>query len=200
MKPYYQHAGITIYHGDCREVLLEVDADVIVTDPPYLEGDFSWLLDLAGRPFVVTPGKLRAFDWIAKEKPDWEYAWRGSSRSLGGSACFHIGFEPVLAYGMPHTPLGNDVLDYPICTYYIQKGQPAKDHPWPKPVKLFSKIVAHWAKEGQTVCDPCCGTGMTLVAAKNEGKSAIGIEIEEKYCEIAAKRLSQEVFDFSEVK
>lgn len=194
MTPYYQDDAVTIYHGDCREILPTLEpVDLVLTDPPYLEGDFSWLLDFAIRPMVVTPGKLRAFDWIAKEIPSWEYAWRGSSRSLGGSACLHIGFEPVLAYGMPHTPLGNDVLDYPVVTYMAHHGGAAKDHPWPKPEALFNKLVKHWAREGQIIVDPFCGTGTTLRAAKDLGRKAIGIEIEEKYCEIAAKRMAQEV-------
>ena len=73
-------------------------------------------------------------------------------------------------------------------------------HPTQKPV-----AVMHWALRQvisgfQSVLDPWMGSGTTLVAAKTLGKSAIGIEIEEKYCEIAAKRLSQEVFDFAEAK
>lgn len=196
MKPYYQDDAVTIYHGDCRKILPVLSFDLMIVDPPYLEGDFSWLLEFCER-VVVTPGKLKSFDWIARKKPDWEYAWRGSSPSLGGSACLHIGFEPVLAYGMPHTPFGNDVLDYPIITYRDHDGKPSKDHPWPKPEGLFRKLILHFAKEFEVTVDACMGIGTTLRAAKDLGRKAIGIEIEEKYCEIAAKRMAQEVFDFT---
>lgn len=194
MKPYYESGGIMIYHGDCREIWGELgNIDLGIYDPPYLEGDFTWLLnDEFVEPvlrFVVTPGKLRSFDWIRVCRPDWEYCWRGSSRSRGGSACLHIGWEPVLAYGLPLRPLGNDVLNYPIGEVGVIP------HPWPKPIALITKIVAHWSNAGQVVLDPMMGSGTTLRAAKNLGRRAIGIEIEERYCEIAARRLDQEVLD-----
>ena len=69
-------------------------------------------------------------------------------------------------------------------------------HPTQKPVRLMRELVGLFSSPGQVVLDPFMGSGTTLVAAKKLGRKAIGIEIEEKYCEIAAKRLSQEVFDF----
>jgi hypothetical protein len=68
-------------------------------------------------------------------------------------------------------------------------------HPTQKPVALMEWIIGKY-QSANVVCDPYMGSGPVILAAKNLGRSAIGIEIEEKYCEIAAKRLSQEVFDF----
>jgi site-specific DNA-methyltransferase (adenine-specific) len=70
-----------------------------------------------------------------------------------------------------------------------------KQHPCEKPVGLLKWCINLMEKPG-VVLDPFMGSGTTLVAAKLEGRRAIGIEIEERYCEIAAKRLAQEVFDF----
>jgi site-specific DNA-methyltransferase (adenine-specific) len=67
------------------------------------------------------------------------------------------------------------------------------DHPCPFPLELARNCIGSFSNEGQTVIDPYCGAGTTLLAAKNAGRKAIGIEIEERYCEIAAKRLAQEV-------
>jgi len=181
-----------IIHGDCRDVLPKIPdkaIDLVLTDPPYLEGDFSWVLDIVTQPLVVSPGKLESFNWIAKRKPFWEYAWRGQSRSLGGSACLHIGFEPILAYCRPIKPLGNDVLDYNI-------GEISRydyGHPWPKPLKLWAKLMSHWSNESNLILDPFLGSGTTLVAAKNLGRRAIGIEINYEYCKIAEQRMAQEV-------
>jgi DNA modification methylase len=76
-----------------------------------------------------------------------------------------------------------------------------RDHPTQKPLALMHECLVRYPVEtGGSIIDPFMGSGTTLVAAKDMGYPAIGIEIEEKYCEIAAKRLSQEVFDFTETK
>jgi len=72
-------------------------------------------------------------------------------------------------------------------------------HPTPKPIALMKDFTRLFACGSYPILDPFCGSGTTLQAAKEHGLDAIGIEIEERYCEIAAKRLSQEVFQFSEV-
>ena len=78
------------------------------------------------------------------------------------------------------------------------KAERQADHPCPKPIKLFQRLIQAFGQDIQTpIIDPFLGTGTTLRAAKELGKTAIGIDIEEAYCEIAAKRMQQEVFDFT---
>ena len=195
MTPYYSDDLVTIWHGDCRELMPALAAnvaDLVLADPPYLEGDMSDTLDemlRIGRKVVVTPGKQESFNWIRRRAPFWEYAWKCSgTSSLGGSACLHILFEPILAYHAPVRPLGSDLLDFPLVMDPTAKG-----HPWPKPLRLFTNLVAHFTLPNALVLDPFMGTGTTLKAARELGRRAIGIEIEERYCEIAARRCSQEV-------
>lgn len=72
----------------------------------------------------------------------------------------------------------------------------AVDHPTAKPLSLFEDFVQLFSDVGETVLDPFAGSGTTLVAAKSLGRNAIGVELDERYCEIAAKRLAQDAFDF----
>ena len=71
-------------------------------------------------------------------------------------------------------------------------------HPTEKSISVLSEMINVSTKDNHTILDPFIGSGTTLVAAKNLGRKAIGIEIEEKYCEVAVKRLRQEVLDFKE--
>lgn len=212
MTPYYQHAGITIYNADCREWFASVPEclriDTAITDPPYGVG-FTYLSHDDSRPdywqlirdvfqrtravsdtVMLTTGMRNL--WMYPPA-DWVLCWAkpGSTRrsDLGG---FNE-WEPVFVYGKPR--IFNDFKYLPDCVNHTSGY--GKDHPCPKPLALLKWLVSVGCPDGGTVLDPFMGSGTTLQAAKDLGRKAIGVEIEEKYCEIAAKRLSQEVLDFS---
>lgn len=209
MIPYYEHAGITIYHGDCREVLPHVKADVLVTDPPY------------GIAYCGGGGG----NLIHSKRT------RKSERITGDDEPFDpapfLRFERVALFGAQHyydrLPPGGTFHvwdkrgDYlPVHTadvdmVWINRKEVARkfrlvwrglcreaehdqriEHPTQKPVRVMDWVLRLLGSDGM-VLDPFMGSGTTLVAAKNLGRQAIGIEIEERYCEIAAKRLAQEV-------
>lgn len=191
MKPYYEHGGISIYHGDCREVLptLSLTGVACVTDPPYPGYAKGWeipdvasiLASVNAASWVVcwpvlTPSPLPV-DAVA------EHVWEKPN----GRSLYH--YERILCGG--EVPRGAKVLRIAvILPNYVQFRHEAEDHPTQKPLKLMRKLIG-WAG-GDPVLDPFMGSGTTLRAAKDLGRRAIGIEIEERYCEIAAKRLAQE--------
>ena len=206
MKPYYQEKGITIYHGDCREILPTLEpVDLVVTDPPYnvgmdyCEGDervdyVRWSQEwfqLAPRPLILTPGMVNLALWFGLAKPTHVCAWfkpnQCSPSALGG---FNV-WEPILVYGKLSKRVGQDAWSHPIAT------QPGLgEHPCPKSLSFWKTLMLAVSTEGQIILDPFLGTGTTTDAAKQLGRRAIGIEIEERYCEITANRLRQEVLNF----
>jgi site-specific DNA-methyltransferase (adenine-specific) len=231
LTPYYDHAGITIYHGDCRDILPQLEpVEIIVTDPPYpdLKGGLSVT-------FTSGVGDLH-FDTKTVGTP-WgnniEGVQLSFDRSIFGGFVFcsfhsvdHMadfcGDKVALItwYQRNAMPSMNNSPHYQtefiwaikkqpglvwknIKTHYdiprLQAGCMAKEricndgialHPAQKPLSLIRSLLS---VGGTGVLDPYMGTGTTLVAAKQLGRKAIGIEIEEKYCEIAVKRLQQEV-------
>ena len=213
MKPYYQHGGITIYNADCRLVLPTLQADLVVTDPPYgmnfrscyrivkhdaIAGDAFLPLDLINMAIAAATRAAYVFcrwdNLSDMPKPQSVLAWIKNNWSMGDlkhehgrqweACCFYPQSDHEFIKRIPDVIFaertGNDL------------------HPTQKPENLMRTIIQ--ANVGDAVLDPFMGSGTTLVAAKNLGRTAIGIEIEEKYCEIAAKRLSQEVFDFTEAQ
>ena len=216
MKPYYhdEHAGITIYHGDCREVLpaLTEKVDLVLTDPPY--GIFKPLEDagdMFGKPTIYSIDKS-APQW--DQRPDNEtltnlttisdkwVIWGGNYFADALGACKgpliwnkETGNNPYADGECAWNNVSGTLRIYTHqwCGAFkdTERGQRAL-HPTQKPVSLMLWCLQQ-AKATGLVLDPYMGSGTVLVAAKQLMLPAIGIEIEERYCEIAAKRLAQEV-------
>ena len=225
MKPYYQDDYATIFHGDCRDILPHVGhVDCVVTDPPYGMnlGKHGGANDTRTRELrrqsyagyedtpenyeiVVVPAIKKALSLVERgavfaPAPS---AWMlPPPTALGGiyiaAANGHSpwGFQnlaPVLLYG-----IAPDLHKGAKNTMHRSIGVADRScgHPCPKPVPWLHWLVGLVSRQGETILDPFMGSGTTLRAAKDLERKAIGIEIEERYCEIAAKRLSQEVLGF----
>lgn len=226
MTPYYDHAGITIYHADCREVLPLVTADALVTDPPYGIDLVTKTSDFRGSSKFDNGESLRATVLYA-DSPESVRELIGQAIPLAlsrvkrglvfsGAAMLWAYPEPA-ALGSVFLPNGAGrcswgfQLTQPILYYgkdpWLQDGkggrpngfrteQPNRetiDHPCPKPLIWMKWAINRASRETEIVLDPFVGSGTTLRAAKDLGRRAIGIEVEERYCEIAAKRMAQEV-------
>ena len=210
MKPYYEQDGITIYHGDCREVLPIVSADVLLSDPPYGIGldtkaryhrnsdhapiigddepfDPSHLLSL-NLPSVLwggnhycnrlppTPG------WLAWIKVIFDGAF--GTRSMDKKqAEMELAWSNCISRPKSYRHLWDGV--------FRDSESGTRFHPAQKPVAVMQWCLS--LMPSGSVLDPYAGCGPVLIAAKNINRRAIGIEIEERHCEIAAKRLSQGV-------
>lgn len=213
-KPYYEDELTTIYHGDCREILPLVDFDCIVSDPPYgiaivQGGTVGGTKSAVARKYLSVAGDEEPFDpeWLLKfgvptilwggnhfgGKLPSASKWLVWDKRNGGKSDNFADCE--LAW----TNIGGPARLY----HHLWRGMIAKtthsdgdrQHPTQKPSALMNWCLE--MVEGAVV-DPYMGSGTTLRAAKDLGRKAIGIEIEEKYCEIAANRCSQEVMNFGE--
>jgi site-specific DNA-methyltransferase (adenine-specific) len=245
VKPYYEQDGITIYHGDCREILPGVSGvDAIVTDPPYG-------LSLIGERHVGQAGcGVRNLDFFPDDTLDHGlahvdtitaatatllphgavYAWLGHHQFAKATLSFHaMGWQTrFLVWNrtapVPPPPWSGWPSGATLCLFAYRVGKKWDVHPKDMPRSnvltcdsyrfgsseknghptqmnpyLVNEPIRCSTEVGDMVLDPFAGSGTTLIAAKNLGRRAIGIEIEEKYCEIAAQRLSQTVLDFGGV-
>ncbi len=197
MKPYYDHDGITIYNADCREALQSLRADVIVTDPPYG-------IDFAGQP---TKWQRRA----GKRPENWDEfpiedlpklleaapvrcVWGGNYYPLPPSRGWLVWLKPDSPPSMGSAEFAWTNIDQNaahIIHSISATNHERLGHPTQKPLK-----VMHWTigkMPPGVILDPFMGSGTTLRAAKDAGRRAIGVEINERYCEMAATRLAQTV-------
>jgi site-specific DNA-methyltransferase (adenine-specific) len=255
MKPYYEHGGITIYHGEALALLEQLpraSVDVVLTDPPYSSGgmfrsdrqadpavkyrgwshtetstrpptadygtfagdnkdQWAWLrwvtawsssLLLATRPgghfFCFTDWRQLPAATDAAQFGGWTWrgivVWdKGVARPAKGKFRNHLEYVVWNTSG----PVQSTEL-YPSSLISVPTvGPEDREHVTQKPVELLQSLLAVVSGE-PLILDPFMGVGSTLVAAKQLNRRAIGIEIEERYCEIAAKRLEQEVMTFGE--
>jgi site-specific DNA-methyltransferase (adenine-specific) len=209
MKPYYEHGGITIYHGDARELLGGWRPDAIISDPPYglagngrpegygrgvgvVSGDSTPDLAQWLEQYVYDVGVPAVLFGMWQRVPIWpprrQLVWDKGKFGLSGTDLPWISSHEIAWV------FGKGWLGTKRGTVYRSRRAWSTVHPTQKPVDLMQWIISSAVSEW-TILDPFMGSGTTLVAAKNLGRTAIGIEIEECYCEIAAQRLSQEVLD-----
>lgn len=214
--PYYADEHVQLYLGDCLEVTGWLTADVLVTDPPYgMRYESNLNRDRRntklGRPIAGddTP-ELR--DWALTTwgpRPalvfgTWRVPRPAAARALlvwhkigaGGLGDLTLPWLPtheeVYVLGNGFTGRRSDsVLPVPPL---MSNDRERPDHPTPKPVALMERLIEKCPPG--TIADPFAGSGSTLIAARNLGRRAIGVEIEERYCEVAARRLAQDVLGF----
>lgn len=198
-KPYYDDGkGIVIYHADCREILPHLQkVDLVLTDPPYGIGELmkggTWgtaekYEDM--RRWDVLPSDDVITSILAKA--DISIIWGGNYFNLGSSRCWLVWDKQNAVPTTAACELAWSNIDRPVQRFSWPVGVHRHGHPTEKPLELIAWSIEQSRTTG-TILDPFMGSGTTLRAAKDLGRQCIGIELEEKYCEIAAKRLSQEV-------
>lgn len=213
MSLYYQDEDVTLHHGDCLEVTAWLDADVLVTDPPY---GMAYESNMHRDRRNVKVGRSVSGDATTEARDSSLSMWGNRPALVFGTwrverpanvkqvLIWHkvnaIGMGNLsLPWGPNHEDIyvmgdgfvgkrGSSVLPVPL---QMSGDAERPDHPTPKPVGLLESLIAK-CPEG-IIADPFAGSGSTLVAARNLGRKAIGVEIEERYCEVIAKRLAQGV-------
>lgn len=217
MKPYYEDDAVTIYHGDCREIAPSLVADVLVSDPPYGMGWNTDTSRFSGGDVasIARRGQGRA-DWGAVQADDvpfdpapwltydhvvlWGANHFAARLPVGTTLVWIKRLEPAYGSFLSDAEVAWAKGGYGVyCRRDTSLAGEARDrlHPTQKPIGVMRWSIERAGGEG-VVLDPFMGSGTTLRAAKDLGRKAIGIEIEERYCEIAAKRMGQEVMDFGE--
>ena len=207
MTPYYQDSAVTIYHGDCREIVPTLGQfDLLLTDPPYGVGlDYGGYQDSpenlaalirdvwpifkeASDRILLTPGIANIQAW---PKATWTLCWMIQGTNCGSGPWGFATWQPILAYGKD--PWLSSGKGRQMDSFVKKCAADENGHPCPKPLKVWNWIVVRSSMEGETILDPFAGSGTTGRAAKDLGRNAVLIEREERYCEIAAKRMAQEV-------
>jgi DNA modification methylase len=220
MKAYFEDDTVTLYHGDCREITDWLVADVLVTDPPYgrawkqgelkrkgsrsrpgIAGDSDTTardaaLQMWGQRLAVVFGDLMLAPPVGTKlvgiyrKP----SDAGTRGAIGG---YRRDAEAIYLLGP--WPSGIGGRSSVITTGARIQGSPSGaagryGHPHAKPVDVMETLIA--ASPPGVIADPFAGSGSTLIAARNQGRRAIGVELEERYCETIAKRLAQGALPF----
>jgi hypothetical protein len=232
VTPYYEHAGIRIYCGDCRQILPQLEAECIITDPVWPNSVFATIENpskLLGEALAAARESVeriaihlgcdsdpRFLATVPDRWPFFRVCWLDYARpSYKGRLLY--GSDVAYLFGEPPPARDGQFLIPGKCMaqrtgYKIQEeigssytgksftrgdSDSERGHPCPRRIQHVQWLVKHWAR--QSVLDPFMGAGTTALACKTAGVEFIGIEIEERYCEIAAKRLRQEVLDLREV-
>jgi hypothetical protein len=218
LSVYYKDEQITLYNDDCLEIDAWLKADVLVTDPPYgigwqpmqgmyqlkkqikapqIEGDDSTCLRDAALSLWGNKPRIVFGSWRARrpDPVDHRLIWHKKGQQPGPcNAAFMSQDEEIYVTGTGFRrsapPLRSVITTHETRHHAVMKAA----HPTPKPVQLMETLVDRCP--AGIIADPFAGSGSTLIAARNLGRRAIGVEMEERYCELIAKRLDQMCLDF----
>lgn len=216
MKAYFERGGVTIYHGDAREIVPSLAFDgLVLTDPPYGIAHPTDYADRGRGGRVQGKGEpvpCRNYPPVHGDDQPFDPTWLlsvGSARILWGANYYAQMLPPVSGWLVWDKERPDD-LDQATCELawsdcvrgvrrfrFLWNGmmRASKEplvHPTQKPEALMRWCMSlRWTREYSSVLDPYMGSGTTLRAALDAGKRAIGIDVSEAYCEIAAKRLDQ---------
>ena len=222
MKPYYADSKVTIFHADYRDVLSAIEpVHCVITDPPYDERthqgarshgqneskiDFApldvaatvplllckslrWTVCFCTMEMIFEYRRVAPLSWVRAgfwRRPDGAPQFTGDRPATPGDAI-------AIMHG-PSKKRWNGGGRHAYYEFGVERGD-WRVHPTQKPEPLMVALVSDFSDVGETVLDPFMGSGTTLVAAKRLGRKAIGIELDERYCEVAAKRLAQGALD-----
>jgi site-specific DNA-methyltransferase (adenine-specific) len=212
-KPYYQDELVTLYHGNCLEVPEWLTADVLVTDPPYgidynsgsrrenlapsiLNDKDTKYRDDALKAWGSSRPALMFGTWRIQRPADTKALLVWDTKGALGMGDLRIPWKPahqeiyVLGDGPWCGSRGSDVISVAPVQSTAKNG---RTHPHEKPLRLMDELIS---KTVGVIADPFAGSGSTLVSATRFGRKAVGVELDERYCELIVKRLAQQAFDF----
>jgi site-specific DNA-methyltransferase (adenine-specific) len=230
--PYYSDDLVTLYHGDCREVLGSMDdrsVDCVITDPPYTERTHGMAKTNRGKGHGVKAVSFAAFTdadlldaltncgrvtrrWVVASL-DYAHAFQMDVTPPPGLRSLRIGVW-VKPNPMPQISADRPGQGWEAISFFHRDDvKPAwngggkagvwihpvvqnEGHPTVKPLPMVSDWVRLFTNPGDSILDPFAGSGTTLRAAKDQGRRAVGVELDERYCEVAARRLAQDAFSF----
>jgi site-specific DNA-methyltransferase (adenine-specific) len=244
VKPYYEEAGITIYHGDFRALVEQIPvADCVIADPPYAQTSLDWDVWPIGWPSVVSAraksmwvfGTMRMFMGRAAEFNSWNLSQDLTWEKQNGSS-FHadrfrrvhesivhfyrdawevIYKNPVMTLDATSRVTRRKMRPYHMgkiaeAAYVSHDGGPRlmrsvvyepnchgfAENETQKPLGIIRPLIEYSCPPDGLLFDPFCGSGSAMVAAKEMSRRAIGVDIREEQCEIAANRLRQSVLNF----
>lgn len=205
MTPYYEDDLVTLYHGDCREVTAWLEADALVSDVPYgidyrsgkastmprsIAGDKDTsvrdeILEAWGdKPALIFGSWQRPRPAATKMLLVWDT--KGANGMGDTSLPWKPSHQEIYVLGKGFT--GRRTTDVLTCAPVQSTARNGRLHPHEKPVTLMGELIRKCPPG--VIADPFAGSGSTLVAARIEGRRAIGVELDEAHCEVAAKRLA----------
>ena len=215
IKPYYETELGKLYHGDCLDVMQEIDnVNLVITDPPYGIHEMAYRKNRS-RTRLTKTVDYGKFDWARNipEKKYFDEIKRISENQIifGGnyfveylynSRCWIV-WDKQMTGNFAECELAWTSFNQSVKKYTVMwngmirvEKEYKRQHPTKKPIRLFTQILDDFSKENDLICDPYLGSGTTAIACERLNRCWIGIEISKEYCDIAVDRIKKETAQY----